>query len=96
MQTNKKLSAIALAALAFAALSAAPALAKHRHHPVVHSTAPLYNQAPDDFGDVQPTPQRDAALRECNLAMQKFSDSAWETAKSAAYATCMTNHGQTP
>jgi hypothetical protein len=95
MQTNT-LSAIALSALAFATLSAAPALAKHRHHPVVHTTVALYNQAPDGFGDVQPTPERDAALRECNLQMQKFSDSAWETAKSAAYATCMTNHGQMP
>jgi hypothetical protein len=96
MQTNKKLSAIALAALACATLTAAPALAKHRHHPVVHTTVALYNQAPDSFGDVQPTPQRDAALRQCNGEMQKLSDSAWETAKSAAYATCMTNLGQMP
>jgi hypothetical protein len=92
---NKYLS-IALAVAAFATLGAAPALAKHHHHRVVHSTATLYNQSTDSFGDMRSNPDRNAALTECNLAAQKFSDSAWETAKSAAYATCMTNHGQMP
>lgn len=88
---------LALAVAAFATLGTAPAFAKHhRHHPVVHSTTALYMQAPDSFGDMRSTPDRDAALTECNLAAQKYSDSAWETAKSAAYATCMTNHGQMP
>jgi hypothetical protein len=92
---NKYLS-IALAAAAFATLGAAPALAKHHRHRVVHSTTALYNQSTDSFGDMRSNSDRDAALAACNLAAQKFSDSAWETAKSAAYATCMTNHGQMP
>lgn len=104
MQTNRtgfalpnKYLPIALAALAFATFGAAPALAKHHHHPVAAaSSSALYNQAPDSFGDVQVSPEREAALRQCNAEMQKFSDSAWETAKSAAYGTCMTDHGQTP
>lgn len=98
MQTTKKAS-IALAVAAVAVFGAAPAFAKH-HHRVVHQVARLspaaYQQGLDSYGDIRSTPERDAALRECNDAAQKYSDSSWESTKSAVYATCMTNHGQMP
>jgi hypothetical protein len=93
-------ASIALAVAAFAVFGAAPAFAKHHHHRVVHRVVradpALYQKGLDSYGDIQVTPERDAALRECNVAMQKYSDSSWETTKSAVYATCMTNHGQMP
>ena len=38
---------------------------------------------------------REAALRECNKEVEKWSDRDWETTKAARYAACMSNHGQT-
>lgn len=111
MQTSNKLSAsnracfatpnkylpIALAVAAFATFGAAPAFAKqHHHHRVVHSSPALYLQATDSYGDIQPSPERVAALRECNLQAQKYNDFSWETTKFAVYGACMTEHGQLP
>ena len=39
---------------------------------------------------------REQALRDCTNAAASYSDATWESAKSAAYATCMTQHGQQP
>lgn len=39
---------------------------------------------------------REQAMRDCNNAAASYSDATWESAKSAAYATCMTQHGQQP
>jgi hypothetical protein len=39
---------------------------------------------------------REQALRDCTNAAANYSDATWESAKSAAFATCMTQHGQQP
>jgi hypothetical protein len=39
---------------------------------------------------------REQALRDCSNAAAAYSDATWESAKSAAFATCMTQHGQQP
>lgn len=45
----------------------------------------------------QPTQvSREQALRDCNNAAASYSDTTWESTKSATYATCMTQHGQQP
>jgi hypothetical protein len=45
----------------------------------------------------QPTQvSREQALHDCNQAAAGYSDTTWESTKSATYATCMTLHGQQP
>jgi hypothetical protein len=39
---------------------------------------------------------REQALRDCNGAVANMSESSWESARNAGYATCMTQHGQQP
>jgi hypothetical protein len=86
---------LALAMVAFATVGTAPAFAKHHHRRIVRSDPPVH-AATFDTGALRPSLTRDAALRECNTEAQKYSDSAWETTKSAMYGTCMTEHGQMP
>jgi hypothetical protein len=43
---------------------------------------------------IEPSNSRDAAIRDCSVEMQQWSDKDWETTKSARYGACMTNHDQ--
>jgi hypothetical protein len=93
----KKYLPLALAVAAFATVGAAPALARHHHyHHPIHRILNSYYQPSNDPGEVHSSPERDAALRECNTQAQKYSNSAWETTQFAVYGTCMSEHGQIP
>jgi hypothetical protein len=63
-----------------------PALAATVHLGAAQSSQQLYMSA---LGAT-----RDGAVRECTAEASKYSDAAWETTKSAVYATCMAEHGQ--
>ena len=39
---------------------------------------------------------RDAAVHECSVKAQKWSNTMWQTTQFAVYATCMAEHGQRP
>ena len=67
---------------------ATPAFAATTHHHAAQSLRHLYMSAPDAG--------RDAALLECNAKAQQFSMMSWQDSQSAAYATCMSEHGQVP
>ena len=43
---------------------------------------------------IEPSNARDAAIRDCSVEVQTWSDRDWETTKSARYGACMTNHDQ--
>jgi hypothetical protein len=43
---------------------------------------------------IEPSNPRDAAIRDCSVEMQQWSDRDWETTKSARYGACMTDHDQ--
>lgn len=43
---------------------------------------------------IEPNNPRDAAIHECSVEVQKWTDKDWETTKAAKYGACMTNHGQ--
>jgi hypothetical protein len=43
---------------------------------------------------IEPSNSRDAAIRDCSVEMQQWSDKDWERTKSARYGACMTNHDQ--
>jgi hypothetical protein len=90
---NKSLIA-ATAVTAFVVIGIAPSSAaiqqQHRR---------LFMMVPPQSQEIarpqsQETP-REAALRECNKEVEKWSDRDWETTKAARYAACMSNHGQT-
>jgi hypothetical protein len=79
-----------LIAVGLATLIATPAFAAASHH---QSATPrqLYMYAPGGADGA-----RDAAMQECNIQAQKWSNAAWESTQSAVYGTCMTEHGQQP
>jgi hypothetical protein len=88
-----------LAAVALATLIAVPAFAATPHARTVAPQARhLYMYAPGELAPSQAAggQSRDAAMRDCNAAASKWSNSAWETTQLATYGTCMTEHGQTP
>lgn len=63
------------------------------HRPAGQSSPQLFMYAPS--GPSVPTDAaRDAAIHECNVRADKYSDMTWETMKSAVYGTCMAEHGQ--
>jgi hypothetical protein len=64
-----------------------PALAATSHRGAAQSSRQLYMSAPGQG--------RDAVIQECTAEASKYSDAAWESTKSAVYATCMAEHGQT-
>ena len=39
---------------------------------------------------------RDAAIHECSVQAQKWSNTMWQTSQFAAYSNCMMEHGQRP
>jgi hypothetical protein len=43
---------------------------------------------------IEPSNARDAAIRDCSVEVQIWSDRDWETTKSARYGACMTNHDE--
>lgn len=43
---------------------------------------------------IEPSNARDAAIRDCSVEVQIWSERDWETTKSARYGACMTNHDQ--
>ena len=93
LATVKRYLPVALALAAFATAGTAPALAKTIHHPAAQSSPQLFMYAPS--GPSVPTDAaRDAAIQECNVRANKYSDMTWETMKSAVYGTCMAEHGQ--
>jgi hypothetical protein len=82
----------ATALTAFAVIGVAPSSAATQQHRRLFMMVPLQSQ---EIARPQETP-RDAALRECTGEASKWTDRDWETTKSAAFANCMTNHGQIP
>ena len=78
-------------ATALATLIATPAFAATVHHPAAQSSRQLYMYAPGESGAA-----RDAAIQECNVKAEKYSDTTWEDTKSAVYGACMAEHGQQP
>ena len=77
------LAAAALALIATAATS--PALAKARHH---HPQQLYLNSAPASA--------RDAALRECNAAVDPYNNRDFQGTQIIRYNGCMFEHGQMP
>ena len=67
-------------------VSTTPALAAATPRGAVQSPQRLYMSAPGAA--------RDAAIQECTAEASKYSDAAWESTKSAVYASCMAEHGQ--
>lgn len=63
------------------------------HHWPVQSSPQLFMYAPSGPG-VPIDAARGAAIHECNVDADKYSDAAWESTKSAVYRTCMAEHGQ--
>lgn len=39
---------------------------------------------------------RDAAIHDCSVKAQKWSNTMWQTTQFSAYANCMAEHGQRP
>jgi len=76
-----------LTVVSLLATIATPALATTAHPGTAQSPRKLYMSAPGEG--------RDAAIRECTAEASKYSDATWESTKSAVYATCMNEHGQT-
>jgi hypothetical protein len=96
-ERTKKFLIAATALTTLAMTSTASAFAAPQH---ATQHRRLYMMVPPQSQEIarpqSPETPRDAALRECNGAASKWSDKDWQTTKSATYATCMTNHGQTP
>jgi hypothetical protein len=82
-----------LTAIALTVLVATPSFAATVHHQAPQSTRHLYMYAP---GGGTTDNGREAAMRECNAAASKWSNSTWETTQLATYGSCMTAHGQQP
>jgi len=83
---TKKCLTAATAITAFAVIGVAPSSAATQHHRRLFMMVPPQSQ---ETG-------RDAALRASTSDALKWTDRDWETTKSAAFANCMTDHGQIP
>jgi hypothetical protein len=54
--------------------------------------SPSFAQRTEDRNDAA----RDAAVHECSVKAQRWSNTMWQTTQFAVYETCMAEHGQRP
>src|SRR5271170_6106142 len=90
LSTAKKHLLVGLSLATLATAGASPVFATS-HHQASQSLRQLYMYAPGGADA-----DRDAALRDCDAAVAKYSNKDWQTTQAAVYGNCMAKYHQVP